>query len=145
MGSWRNLERLAVISRRTFLSASEGGLLATPPATEVQQLRRGTDQTPHECAAEDHWITSSARARSDGGIVRSSAFAVSRLITSSNFVGCSMGRARGNAPDNSEDQKEMIVDGPTPAVSSRRRTDASQAVCSSALVGALPTRYLFSM
>src|SRR5215470_1463315 len=107
VGSWRNLERLAVISRRTFLSASEGGLLATPPATEVQQLRRGTDQTPHECAAEDHWITSSARARSDGGIVRSSAFAVSRLITSSNFVGCSMGRARGNAPDNSEDQKEM--------------------------------------
>ena len=43
-------------------------------------------------------MTSSARASSDGGIVRPRAFAVLRLITSSNFVGCSTGRSAGLAP-----------------------------------------------
>jgi hypothetical protein len=45
-----------------------------------------------------HSMTSSARARIDGGIVRPSVFAVFRLITSSNFVGCSTGRSAGFAP-----------------------------------------------
>jgi hypothetical protein len=39
-----------------------------------------------------------ARASSDGGIVRPSAFAVLRLTISSNFVGCSIGRSPGCAP-----------------------------------------------
>src|SRR5262249_32104573 len=43
-------------------------------------------------------ITWSARANSEGGMVSPSAFAVLRLITSSNFVGCSMGRSAGLAP-----------------------------------------------
>src|SRR5215467_11159826 len=43
-------------------------------------------------------ITSSARASSDGGIVRPSALAVLRLMTSSNVVGCSTGRSLGLAP-----------------------------------------------
>ena len=41
---------------------------------------------------------SSARASTAGGIVRPSAFAVLRLITSSNLVGCSTGRSAGLAP-----------------------------------------------
>jgi len=45
-----------------------------------------------------HSITSSALCRSDGGIVRPRAFAVLRLITNSNFVGCSIGRSPGFAP-----------------------------------------------
>src|SRR5262245_15006941 len=45
-----------------------------------------------------HSITSSARATSDGGTVRLSALAVLRLMTSSNFVGCSTGRSAGLAP-----------------------------------------------
>ena len=45
-----------------------------------------------------HWISSSARRSSDGAIVRPSAFAVLRLITSSNLLGCSMGRSPGLAP-----------------------------------------------
>src|SRR6266404_3151707 len=45
----------------------------------------------------NHSITS-ARSRSDCGIVSPSAFAVLALITSSNFVGCSMGRSPGFAP-----------------------------------------------
>src|SRR3989449_3955235 len=43
-------------------------------------------------------MISSARARMDGGIVSPSALAVLRLITSSNFVGCSTGRSPGLAP-----------------------------------------------
>src|SRR5262249_52999487 len=43
-------------------------------------------------------ITSSARASTDGGMVRPRALAVLRLMTSSNFVGCSTGRSAGLAP-----------------------------------------------
>ena len=52
----------------------------------------------HECSSACHWITSSARASTDGGIVRPRALAVLRLITISNFVGCSTGRSPGLAP-----------------------------------------------
>ena len=45
-----------------------------------------------------HSITSSARSRNDSGIVRPSAFAVLRLIISSNLVGCSTGSSLGRAP-----------------------------------------------
>src|SRR4051794_533801 len=43
-------------------------------------------------------ITSSARSSSVGGTVSPSALAVLRLISSSNFVGCSTGRSAGFAP-----------------------------------------------
>ena len=45
-----------------------------------------------------YWITLSARANMAGGIVRPSAFAALRLMTNSNFVGCSIGRSAGFAP-----------------------------------------------
>src|SRR5262245_55844524 len=45
-----------------------------------------------------HSITLSARARNDSGTVSASAFAVLRLTTSSNLVGCSIGRSVGLAP-----------------------------------------------
>src|SRR5262249_39301325 len=45
-----------------------------------------------------HSITSSARASTEGGIVRPRALAVLRLMTSSNFVGCSTGKSAGLAP-----------------------------------------------
>ncbi len=44
------------------------------------------------------WITSSDRARTEGGMVSPSAFAVLKLMSRSNFVGCSMGRSAGFAP-----------------------------------------------
>ena len=47
---------------------------------------------------QSHRITSSAWKRSVGGMVRPSASAVLRLITSSNFMGCSTGRSAGLAP-----------------------------------------------
>src|ERR1051326_3731732 len=45
-----------------------------------------------------HLITLSALASTFGGIVKPICFAAFRLITSSNFVGCSMGRSPGFAP-----------------------------------------------
>ena len=49
-------------------------------------------------ASTRYWITWSARTSTDCGIVRPRAFAVLRLMTSSNFVGCSTGRSAGLAP-----------------------------------------------
>ena len=46
----------------------------------------------------DYLITLSARTSTFGGIVRPICFAVLRLITNSNFVGCSTGRSAGLAP-----------------------------------------------
>src|SRR5262245_15053893 len=43
-------------------------------------------------------MTSFARPNTDGGTVRPRAFAVFRLMTSSNLVGCSTGRSDGMAP-----------------------------------------------
>jgi hypothetical protein len=51
-----------------------------------------------ECAPVHYWITSSARASSDGGMVSPSAFAVLRLMTSSNRVGRSTGKSAGLVP-----------------------------------------------
>src|SRR5215472_18760203 len=48
--------------------------------------------------APPHSITSSAVAIIDDGTVRPRSFAVLRLITSSNLVGCSMGKSPGFAP-----------------------------------------------
>jgi hypothetical protein len=45
-----------------------------------------------------YWITSVACCKTAGGIVSPSAFAVFRLMTSSNVVACSMGRSAGFAP-----------------------------------------------
>src|SRR5262249_25566620 len=45
-----------------------------------------------------HSMTSSARARIDGGTVGPSAVAVFKLMTSSNLVGCSIGRSAGSTP-----------------------------------------------
>jgi hypothetical protein len=61
---------------------------------------------PNCCALEEsrdelaplHSMTSSARASSDGGRVRPKVFAVCKLITNSNRVGCSTGRSAGFAP-----------------------------------------------
>ena len=56
-----------------------------------------------ECAVQDdslinYLISWSARARIDCGTVRPSVFAVLRLITRSNFAGCTTGRSAGFSP-----------------------------------------------
>src|SRR5262249_14089331 len=57
---------------------------------------RGAEQRD-ELAALHHSITSSASESTSGGTVRPSALAVLRLITNSNLVGCTTGRAAGLA------------------------------------------------
>src|SRR5262249_14869311 len=71
----------------------------------TRRLLRAHRQRPCCRAAEQrdelaavHSITSSARASSLSGTWRPSAFAVLRLITSSNLVGCITGKSAGLAP-----------------------------------------------
>ena len=69
--------------------------------SSVQNLARGRGEssvTSKSRAYIAYWIISSARCSSEGGIVSPIAFAVLRLITSSNLVGCSTGRSAGLAP-----------------------------------------------
>jgi hypothetical protein len=58
------------------------------------------EQMQQSQSAEPYSITSLARKRIDCGIVSRSAFAVLRLMRSSNLVGCSTGRSAGLAPFN---------------------------------------------
>ena len=72
---------------RLSSSETEGGREERAAAGEVvRHLKRA------------HSMTWSARPSSDWGIVSRSALAVLRLMTSSNFVGCSTGRSAGFAP-----------------------------------------------
>ena len=66
----------------------------------VQVIRPGNRRTADKCdeLAPFHSITSSARASSVGEISRPSAFAVLRLMISSNLVGCITGRSAGFSP-----------------------------------------------
>src|SRR5215472_15523469 len=61
---------------------------------------KGGQQQFHTGASRGYLMTRSARASTVGGIVRPICLAVFRLITNSNFVGCSTGRSPGFAPFN---------------------------------------------
>src|SRR5262245_61449388 len=67
--------------------------VAGPWRGENGPANRGDERSPVH-----HSMTWSARSSTDCGIVRPSAFAVLRLMTSSNLVGCSTGRSAGLAP-----------------------------------------------
>src|SRR5437667_11389859 len=82
--------------------------LASPPLRVADALSDRREHACPDCArAEDaavgtnlgcgHSMTSSARARIDGGIVSPSALAVFRLTTNSQVVGCWTGRSAGLA------------------------------------------------
>jgi hypothetical protein len=67
--------------------------------------RSGHSAVPEQCPQransghrQPYSITASAVVNSDGGIVRPSALAVFRLITNSNFAGCTTGRSAGFSP-----------------------------------------------
>ena len=102
---------LLFISVRRTPAVSGPPLWAGPLDWEVRRLHRcprctvtrhvrHSEGAPQENQSppSDHSITSSARCRSDGGIFRPSVLAVFKLITNSNFVGCSTGRSAGFAP-----------------------------------------------
>src|SRR5262245_16113943 len=60
--------------------------------------RTGGRQQSHGGTSRGYLITRSALASTFGGIVRPICLAVFRLITSSNFVGCSTGSSAGLTP-----------------------------------------------
>src|SRR5580693_1647492 len=63
------------------------------------EVREGPTTDSRSAANKfDHSITSSARAKSVGGIVNPSTLAVFRLMTSSNLLLCCTGRSAGLAP-----------------------------------------------
>ena len=64
----------------------------------VTRVEATLNQLTEELSPVHHWMISSARRRTDWGIVRPRAFAVLRLITNSNLVGCSMGRSARLTP-----------------------------------------------
>src|ERR1700730_8444087 len=83
--------------------------LVSPPLRVADALPDRREYACPDCArAEDgaaganlgcgHLMTSSARSRIAGGIVRPIAWAVFRLMTSRNFAGCWTGRSAGLAP-----------------------------------------------
>jgi hypothetical protein len=91
--------------------ADIGADIVEPPVSansghRCRSLLRAHRQRPRSCRAAKqrdelatfHSITSSAVASSEGGTVRPSAFAVLRLITSSNLVGAWTGSSLGFAP-----------------------------------------------
>src|SRR4029077_8179415 len=63
-----------------------------------KQRRQGNRDHQGDHEPSPHSITSSARARIDGGIVSPSPWAVWRLTTSPNLVGSWIGRSAGLAP-----------------------------------------------
>ena len=65
---------------------------APPAATDGRAAEQGDEIAP------PHSIASSANANSFGGKSRPSVLAVLRLMTSSNFVGCTTGKSAGFAP-----------------------------------------------
>jgi hypothetical protein len=77
------------------------GRIASTPVVDPQQskLPLGSRRSSKiRDVGGPHWITSSARSSSDCEIVMPSAFAVLRLMPSSNSLGCSTGRSAGLAP-----------------------------------------------
>src|SRR6516162_3078947 len=75
------------------------------PPNLIGLLRASSDRPTDHCAAKQrdklpppHSITSSARCRKNKGTSRPSALAVLRLITSSNFVGNSIGKFPAFSP-----------------------------------------------
>src|SRR5258708_463097 len=79
-------------------SISLGGLRTPAPVSAAPPSWGRHPQTFTRADIAHHSITSSAWASSDGGTVSPSALAVLRLITSSNFVGCTIGRLAGFSP-----------------------------------------------
>jgi hypothetical protein len=85
-------------SRHFLMSAFSQTMSALPLKADMCGATRDVRYGPKADIHANHSITSSAVVKSDGGIVRPSVFAVFRLITNSNFAGCTTGRSAGFSP-----------------------------------------------
>src|SRR5215831_6728553 len=80
--------------QRTFAGPHRSDADAPLADIDVTTISRPRATKP-DINGSAYSITSSARARINGGIVRPSALAVLRLMMSLNVVGCSIGRSAG--------------------------------------------------
>src|SRR5262249_36765327 len=90
--------RLRLARRAACPRASATGLLRLMGRGGPRRAGGGWKGAGSQTNSRRHSITPSARASSVGGTSMPSVFAVLRLITSSNLVGCSTGRSAGLAP-----------------------------------------------
>jgi hypothetical protein len=95
--------RVTLASPRRTPRLILAGRAGTGPSPMGQRARtrvegRGRRSGGGQAGAQLYSITSSARRRNDSGIVSPSAFAVLRLTTNSNLVGCTTGRSAGFSP-----------------------------------------------
>src|SRR5262249_52138440 len=101
------INRLAMV---THAASGRATFLHRPLATRSGGIGRKTQSDIDPVSgrlrrnerAASHSITSSARARSVGGMSRASAFALLRLITNSYLVGSWIGRSVGFSPSQSD-------------------------------------------
>ena len=107
----RRAQRIGLIFGVRFANSSNFAYSAPRRVSKAHSAKRKTDDViSHKfspvsyalllapCPLQFFTITLSALASTFGGIVRPICFAVLRLITSSNFVGCSTGRSAALAP-----------------------------------------------
>ena len=100
-GERGNSRSLKATKRKRSSASNKTPSSASPHASAQAELARLTRELTDErrpAAKHRHSITSSAVARSEGGIVRPISLAVFRLMTSSNRVGCSTGSSAGFPP-----------------------------------------------
>lgn len=86
----------AYVRRNKTDAAGAAALLEAARCAEICPVRV---KSVEQQALQTYRITSSARSKIDGGIVRPKADAVLRLTTNSNFVGSSTGKSAGFAPE----------------------------------------------
>jgi hypothetical protein len=109
---WMPVVALGLRNRRRMIDVAYGSIATemgnpphvwfTPDSDQSADIAggpfRANKRLMHRSKGGCYSITSSARASTDGGIVRPSAFAVLRLITSSYLVGACTGRSAGFSP-----------------------------------------------
>src|SRR6266571_5013032 len=83
---------------RTVIEETDAPDFSLLGENSQRRCERACAKCNEQLAATVHSITLSARTSIDRGILIPSAFAVFMLITSSNLVGCSIGRSPGFAP-----------------------------------------------
>ena len=99
MWQCRNSAQFLLGQKRRFDSQSTASGPALPVIPSVRRHFSNVRSADMQRSKKGHYsITSSARARSAGGISSPSAFAALRLITNSSLFGNSTGRSDGLAP-----------------------------------------------
>ena len=91
------LDKGDIVFRRVW-RGDAGGARSVSDRWIVIPLTVSVRATEADILRPGYRITSSARCRTDCGIVTPNARATSRLISNSNWVGCSTGRSAGFAP-----------------------------------------------